>query len=186
MTTAKVMNKNFVQILSNYDIDNLTDILMTNECENPFDTGQPQVTNDLIEVANCLLTLIIDGRMQVAFSNPNNTNNNLIDQYSIARTGGNSGTNGVGIHANILIDKLIENLRMSLKQQQNDGWANGQLMSTPMTQIKHTNNSFLTNHLNHHVCSFNSFVQVILIFINFFSSSFIHFISSVYFKSLQK
>ena len=45
---------------------------------------------------------------------------------------------------------------------------------------------YITNHLNHHVCSFNSFVQVILIFINFFSSSFIHFISSVYFKSLQK
>ena len=83
MATAKVMSKNFVQVSTNYDtIDNLTDILMTNdECEDTIDTGQHRVTNDLIEVANCLLTLIVDGRMLVAFNNLQyNENNKLLNQ----------------------------------------------------------------------------------------------------------
>lgn len=194
MATAKVMSKNFVQVSTNYDtIDNLTDILMTNdECEDTIDTGQHRVTNDLIEVANCLLTLIVDGRMLVAFNNlqyneNNNNNANSSDQnMSICKTGvigGGGGTNGVGIHANILIDKLIENLKMSVKQQQNEhGWANGQLMSTSMTQlIKHTNNFYNS----HHVCSFKNFVQVIykIYFINWSNlSSFRQLIFSSFYK----
>jgi hypothetical protein len=153
MATAKVMNKNFVQVSTNYEIDNLTDILMTNECEtNSFDCGQDSVSNDLIQVANCLLTLVIDGRMLIAFDN----SSFKTDQFSMIKTGVTSGTNGVGIHANILIDKLIDNLKSSVKQQQNDGWASGQLMSIPMTHIKHTA-SFYNSH---HVCSFKNFVQV--------------------------